>query len=158
MGVLALADVFSYFCDDRQAFAKGERKYNDGYVLSFELDGFGARSFVQASMKDRSYEVRVTFLENGKIGHTTCECPRGVACCSHKAATLLYAALCGMSKTDLPLQWIRHPKSAKPKETATFGKWNYAFEHFHGHCRQACHVCLYFCFVYLTGGKPVNMV
>ncbi|KAM7300318.1 hypothetical protein ISCGN_020882 [Ixodes scapularis] len=48
----------------------------------------------------------MTLSDKGDILESHCECPRGAAKCSHTVATALYAALNGLSKTDLPQQWL----------------------------------------------------
>lgn len=47
--VLALDEIFSYFCGFQSTFAKGEQKYQDGYVLSFEINGFEIKKMCKRS-------------------------------------------------------------------------------------------------------------
>ncbi|KAG0431472.1 hypothetical protein HPB47_021761 [Ixodes persulcatus] len=59
--------------------------------------------------------------DKGDILESHCECRRGAAKCSHMVATALYAALNGLSKTDLPQQWMQRPKSSMPRQVARSG-------------------------------------
>ncbi|KAM7293610.1 hypothetical protein ISCGN_023218 [Ixodes scapularis] len=115
---LRLSEIHPYFKDEDVAFEKGERKYLEGYVLSFDAEEFTLRAHVQASFKNCSYLVRLSLSHGGDILACQCECPRGAAKCSHMVATALYAALNGFSKTDLPQQWLRRPKSSAPWQVA----------------------------------------
>ncbi|KAG0419253.1 hypothetical protein HPB47_004248 [Ixodes persulcatus] len=40
----------------------------------------------------------------------------------HMVATALYAALNGLSETDLPQQWLQRPKSSMPRQVARSGQ------------------------------------
>ncbi|KAM7315000.1 hypothetical protein ISCGN_004783 [Ixodes scapularis] len=54
--------------------------------------------------------------DKGDIVESRCECPPGPQSAAHVVATALYAALNGLSKTDLPQQWLQRPKSSMPRQ------------------------------------------
>ncbi|KAM7308992.1 uncharacterized protein ISCGN_012623 [Ixodes scapularis] len=58
----------------------------------------------------------MTLSNKGDILEIHCESPRVAAKCSHVVATAFYAALNGLSKTDLPQQWLQRPKSSMPRK------------------------------------------
>jgi len=72
---------------------------------------------VQASMKNRSYNVFVQYGESGVIS-SMCDCPLGKHKCYHVAAVLLDGNK-NISKTHIRQSWLRRPKSAPPKDTRT---------------------------------------
>ncbi|KAG0437439.1 hypothetical protein HPB47_017449 [Ixodes persulcatus] len=109
---LRLSETHRFFTGENAAFEKGERKYLEGYVLSFEVKDFTLVANVQASLKNCSYTVKMTLSDKGDILESHCECPRGAAKCSHMAAAALHAALNGLSKTDLPQQWLQEQHAA----------------------------------------------
>lgn len=60
---LRLSEIHRFFTNEDLAFEKGERKYLEGYVLSFEMREFTLKAHVQASFKDCSYHVKIGFLK-----------------------------------------------------------------------------------------------
>lgn len=108
--MIAISDILDYFKEDVKTFKRGEDKFKADRVLSFEIHDLVISSYVQAKMKDKSYKVNIFLKEEGGINDCTCECPRGQWVCSHMAAVLIYAERKGLSKTNLPTSWIRHPK------------------------------------------------
>lgn len=110
MQTVTLSDILNYFKDDIKTFSRGEEKYKAQRVLTFRISGMTILSDVQSSMKDASYKVVINLNDAGKLSTCLCECPRGKWLCSHMAAALIYAEKSGVSKTDLPSTWIRHPK------------------------------------------------
>ena len=110
MDLLSLTDILNHFHDDINAFRRGEDKFKSGRVLYFYLDKLTITAKVQATMKDKTYKVIVSLKSTGGIDETQCECPRGKWICSHIAAALIYAEKIGISKTDVPASWIKHPK------------------------------------------------
>uniref|UniRef100_A0A8W8KII9 Uncharacterized protein n=1 Tax=Magallana gigas TaxID=29159 RepID=A0A8W8KII9_MAGGI len=66
-------------------------------------------------------QISVRYLLNETVKncqHSTCECVNGLDKCHHKASILLYGYK-NVSKTDVRQSWIKHPKSAPPRQTQT---------------------------------------
>ncbi|KAG0426482.1 hypothetical protein HPB47_026413, partial [Ixodes persulcatus] len=115
---LRLSEIHRFFTGENAAFEKGGRKYLEGYVLSFEMKDFTLAANVQASFKNCSYVVKLPLSDRGDMLESHCECPHGAAKCSHMVATAIYAALNGLSKTDLSQPWLQRPKSSIPRQVA----------------------------------------
>lgn len=60
----------------------------------------------------------ITLGTNYTIENSSCECVNGLDKCHHKASILLYGYK-NVSKTDVRQSWIKHPKSARPRQTQT---------------------------------------
>ncbi|XP_056016474.1 uncharacterized protein LOC130053356 [Ostrea edulis] len=121
---LSIAYWASYVNGQSKLTKKSEASVESGRVLRFTFDHElrVINSSVQASMRDTSYKVQVSvFLEesdNGIIKDVSCQCSMGEFKCHHMAATLLFGYK-RASKTDVKCSWVKHPKSAPPKETVT---------------------------------------
>ena len=76
MDLLSLADILNHFHDDINAFRRGEDKFKSGRVLYFNLDKLTITAKVQATMKDKTYKVKVNLKSSGGIPEKQCECPR----------------------------------------------------------------------------------
>lgn len=120
MDLLSLTDILNHFQDDINTFRRGEDKFKSGRVLYFRLDSLTITAKVQATMKDKTYQVIIKLKSSGGIEETQCECPRGKWICSHIAAALIYAEKVGISKTDVPASWIKHPKKKLRQGTLLF--------------------------------------
>lgn len=62
--------------------------------------------------------LQVTLDTEGQIVQSSCDCPMKNFKCSHVAAALLFGFK-NASKTDVKCSWLKHPKSAPPKQTST---------------------------------------
>ena len=110
----------NFFKDDINSVTKGDLKYRADFVLDLRIADFVIMAKIRASMKDKSYSVKLTLDGNGGIVEGESECPRGNWICSHIAATAIYINKRGMSKTDLLNAWIAKPKKAAKCESRTF--------------------------------------
>jgi len=119
--IITLSGMLKFFKDDINTVTKGELKYKADFVLDLRIVDFSIMAKIRASMKDKSYRVKLTLDGNGGIVEGECECPRGNWICSHMAATAISINKRGMSKTDLPNAWISRPKKAAKCESRTFG-------------------------------------
>ena len=103
MALITLSDVLKHFKEDMKTFKRGEGYFKVGHALKFALENFEIIAHVQASFKDKTYEVKVNIASGGGIEDVQCTCPRGKYPCSHEAAVLVHAAVKGISKTDVPM-------------------------------------------------------
>ena len=110
--LMTLGGIAEFFKDDLNSISKGELKFKSDFVLEFRIVDHSIHAKVRASMKDKSYYVKLVVDGEGGISEGKCECPRGNWLCSHMAATAIYANKKGLSKTDLPNSWIARPKKA----------------------------------------------
>eukprot|EP00105_Crassostrea_gigas_P016165 XP_011433448.1 PREDICTED: uncharacterized protein LOC105332515 [Crassostrea gigas] len=110
----------NYTAGTRKLSRKSEIAVQSDHVLKFvyEKEASYVRGTVQASMRDRSYNVTITLGPNYNIEDSTCECVNGQDKCHHKASILLYGYK-NVSKTDVRQSWIKNPKSAPPRQTKT---------------------------------------
>ena len=119
--VITLSGMMKFFKEDINTITKGELKYKADFVLDVRVSDLVVMAKIRASMKDKSYSVKLTLDGDGGIAKGECECPRGNWICSHMAATAIYTNKKGMSKTDLPNTWIAKPKKAARYDSKTFG-------------------------------------
>ena len=108
--IITLAGALSFFSEDLSVIGKAELKLKSNFLLEFKIEDFCIRAKVRSSMKDKAYSVILNVDGSGGIACAKCECPRGNWICSHMATVAIYANKNGMSKTDLPNSWIKHPK------------------------------------------------
>lgn len=103
----------NYTAGTRKLSRKSEIAVQSDHVLKFVYDKEASymyvRGTVQASMRDRSYNVTITLGPNYNIEDSTCECVNGQDKCHHKASILLYGYK-NVSKTDVRQSWIKKSK------------------------------------------------
>ncbi|KAJ8954500.1 hypothetical protein NQ318_000731 [Aromia moschata] len=77
---------------------------------------------VKASMKKKSYEVKISLDLDEGVTEAYCQCPRGVVLCHHMIAVLLYAHY-NVSSTDVECVW-NVPKQVEDEDIPTMAELN----------------------------------
>ncbi|XP_061185798.1 uncharacterized protein LOC133193900 [Saccostrea echinata] len=110
----------NYTAGTKKLSRKSEIAVHSDHVLRFIYDQEASyvRGVVQASMRDRSYNVTISLGTNYNVENSTCECVNGQDKCHHKASLLLYGYK-NVSKTDVRQSWVKNPKSVPPRQTKT---------------------------------------
>ena len=70
---------------------------------------------MQATMKDKTYQVTIKLKTSDGVDETQCECYRGNWICSHIEVPLIYPEKISMLKRDIPASWIKH-QTKKPRQ------------------------------------------
>lgn len=66
MAVISIHSIAVFFADENKLIARGENAVQSNHVVTFAYDGLGKTlsGKIQASMKDKAYEVQVSLKYN----------------------------------------------------------------------------------------------
>ena len=75
--IITLSGMMNFVKDDINSMTKGDLKYKADCVLDLRIADFVIMAKIRASMKDKSYSVKLTLDGNGEIVEGEFECLRG---------------------------------------------------------------------------------
>ncbi|KAK2556277.1 hypothetical protein P5673_021911 [Acropora cervicornis] len=76
MAAFTIASLVSFFAEEKRSITRGKNHYRSDHLEIFAYADGVIRGTVHASMKKKSSKM-TTYLSNGNITLTDCDCPRG---------------------------------------------------------------------------------